>query len=695
MNAPDAALRLREGHARVLGAQIEADGVNFALAAPHASCVELCLFDASGTREVARLPLPRRTHGVWHGLLPLAADAAAGLIYGWRVHGPWDPACGQRFNPAKLLLDPCAREVVGRYDGSELHRGHGADGAADARDNAASALKARVVADLPPPPPRPRLDPAQRVIYELHVKGFTALHPDIDPELRGTYAGLAHPAALAHLRELGVTTVSLLPVAASADESRLLAQGLRNYWGYNPVAWSAPDARYWSGRAGTTPRGEFRALVDALHAAGLEVILDVVYNHTAEGDESGPTLSLRGIDNALYYHLPPQDRARYQNWSGCGNSVNLNEPLVLRTALDSLRRWAGEFGVDGFRFDLAASLGRGGAQLRGAFQQHSPFVCALAQDPLLHDRLMIAEPWDVGPGGYQLGGFPPGWLEWNDGFRDTQRAFWLRHEGTRGMFARRLSGSSDVFDPRWRDAIASVNFVAAHDGFTLHDLVSYARRHNQANGEDNHDGHGHNLSVNNGVEGETERADVLAARGAQQRALLAMVLLSLGTPMLLAGDEFGQTQNGNNNAYCQDNATAWLQWARADLKLRDFVRELIALRRRQPLLQTRSWWQSAPDSPGPFAEWFDPPGRPLQPSGWERGGAGALMLRLSDASGALLILVNAAAGSADFCLPEGRWRLVLDSLAGAGGAASARLLQAHEVLAPTAVWVAVREMEES
>ncbi len=693
-------------HSRHLGAQLEDGCFHFALAAPHATAVELCVFDAVGRTEIGRWRMPLQQDGVWRGALPCsdqqhdAALQGRGLIYGWRVHGPWAPQEGHRFNPAKLLLDPYAREVVGRYDGDNIHLGHDPGDAtasqrADPRDNAATALKARVVAGLPAPRvARPRINAAQRVIYELHVKGFSALHPDLPTELRGTYAGLAHPACVRHLRQLGVTTVCLLPVAFRADEARLQAAGLSNYWGYSPIAWSAPEPRYWSGQAGSHGvRAEFRAMVDALHAEGIEVVLDVVYNHSAETDQFGPTLSLRGIDNALYYRLLPDDRSGYVNWTGCGNCLNLNEPLVLRMVMDSLRLWVTEYGVDGFRFDLATTLARGNADVQGAFQRQAPWLSAIAQDPVLNERLMIAEPWDIGPGGYQLGGFPPGWLEWNDRFRDTQRAFWLHGQGTRGSLAGRLAGSSDVFSPVRRAASSSVNYITAHDGFTLRDLLSYSRRHNGANGEENRDGHAHSLSINNGVEGDTDRPDVLALRARKSRALLATLCLSLGTPMLLGGDEIGHTQRGNNNAYCQDNVISWLDWHRVDQELLGFVRQVLALRRACPLLQSRAWWHSAVSEKGPLAQWFNVQGEPMTNPDWHQGDANTLALKLQCAEGqqAALMLINAGAAIADFALPAGSWCLRLDSaVSAAADQTIPRMLSTHERLPATSLWVALQ-----
>jgi glycogen operon protein len=665
---------LTTGHTRTLGAMLQQGGVNFALAAPHATAVELCLFAADGQTETTRLPMPAQSKGIWHGFLP---GAAVGLVYGWRVHGPWAPQQGQRFNPVKLLLDPYAREVVGSYRGQDIHLGHDpADPTQpDPRDNAAEALKARVVADLPTPLPGMRVAPQQRVLYELHIKGFTALHPDVPVKLRGSYAGLAHPAAIAHLQALGITTVCLMPVAQRADEVRLLDLGLSNYWGYSPIAWNAPEQRYWSGTEGTSPRSEFRHLVDALHQAGLEVILDVVYNHTAETDALGPTLSLRGIDNALYYQLEPGNPAQYLNWTGCGNCLNLNQPLVLRCVMDSLRLWVQEFGVDGFRFDLATVLARGTADTQYRFASSAPFLMAVAQDPVLRDKLMVAEPWDIGPGGYQLGQFPAGWLEWNDKFRDTQRGFWLCQQNNLGGLAQRLAGSTDCFDPRRRSPGSSVNFITAHDGFTLNDLVSYNERHNLANGEHNRDGHGHNLSFDHGAQGPTSDPAILAQRLCSKRALLAATVFALGTPMLLAGDDIGHSQRGNNNAYCQDNATTWLNWPEADLDLCTFVAQLLQARRARQALQARAWWQ-AEDSPGALqARWTTPEGQALSDADWNQGQLRALALHLhlphpaADAgawAADCLLLINAAREPQVFQLPVGNWLRHIDSSCGAG-----------------------------
>ena len=603
-----------------LGASLGESGINFALHAPSATRVELCLFDATGQTEIQRWDMPHCTHGTWHGLLPQSHGGTAGLVYGYRVYGPWNPAQGQRFNPAKLLLDPYAREVLGHYDGGDIHCGHqpGKLNERDERDNAALALKGKVLAPLPPlTVPAPCIDAGKRVLYELHVKAQTKLHPQVPEALRGTYAGLAHPAVLDHIQSLGVTTLSLMPVHHRVDESRLQALGLSNHWGYNTIGWFAPEARYWSGTPGTSPAAEFRALVDAVHARGMEVVIDVVYNHSAETDEFGPTLSLRGIDNALYYHLRDNNKALYENWSGCGNCLNLNQPAVLQLVMDSLRYWVTEMGVDGFRFDLAPILARRDLVDKG-FDSRAALFVAINQDPVCRNKLFIAEPWDMGPGGYQLGAFPPGWLEWNDRYRDTVRRYWLSAEANRGELAHALAASSHQFNHNHRRPSASVNFITAHDGFTLRDLVSHRLRHNMANGEHNRDGHGNNHSTNCGVEGETDDPVVLAKRRALQKAMLSTLLLSQGTPMLLAGDEMGQSQRGNNNAYCQDNEITWLDWAQADSDLSEHVRQLLAKRMRIAALTQDRWWVGESD-----VRWRDAQGQVLSHEAWhdldERG----------------------------------------------------------------------------
>ncbi|RZI73038.1 MAG: glycogen debranching enzyme GlgX, partial [Variovorax sp.] len=622
-----------------------------------------------------------------HGRLP---SGRPGLVYGYRVHGPWAPHDGHRYNPAKVVLDPYAREIVGHYDGSDLFLGRNPaqPDRPDPRDNAAVALKARVAVPLAPvAPSRQRVEAGARVLYELHVRGQTRLHPAVPAELQGTYAGLAHPAVLDHLQNLGITTLSLLPVQHRADEERLLKMGLTNYWGYTTIGWFAPETRYWSGRPGTTPATEFRAMADAVHARGMELVIDVVYNHSAETDELGPTLSMRGIDNALYYHLRADDRALYENWTGCGNCLDFSQPRVVQLCMDSLRHWVTELGVDGFRFDLATVLAR---RQGGAFDPRAPFFAAAAQDPVLANALWIAEPWDIGMGGYRVGEFPPGWLEWNDRFRDTQRAFWLqRGSVSRGEFAQRFTASSDRFDHDGRAPMASVNFITAHDGFTLRDLVSYDAKHNEANGEDNRDGTSQNFSRNCGAEGDTDDAAILAERARLQRALLATLLLSQGTPMLLAGNETGQTQQGNNNAYCQDSPLTWLDWPGADADLMDFVRLLLALRREAEPLRSVQWWPAAPAEGVPSLQWRTPEGGSLSADDWQRSDRQALAILFDAPSPApcWLVLVNAGAEPKTFVLPAGEWTRVLasDEL-GSAGDTSSPLPKA--TLPPSSVWVA-------
>jgi glycogen operon protein len=689
---------LRPGKPLLLGATPSPTGVNFALAAPNAESVELCLFDSTGQHEQQRLHLPAFTDGIWHGLLP---SGRAGLVYGYRVHGPWAPHQGHRFNPAKLLLDPYAREIVGTYDGSDLFLGHdpAKPDQRNTRDNGAMALKARVAAagSSSAAPGHARIPAGERVLYELHVRGQTRLHPAVPAALRGTYAGLAEPAVLDHLQRLGVTTLSLMPVQHRADEQRLLAMGLSNYWGYNTIGWFAPEARYWSGLAGTTPASEFRAMADAVHARGMELVIDVVYNHSAETDEFGPTLSLRGIDNALYYHLRSDDRALYANWTGCGNCLNLAEPRVLQLVMDSLRHWACELGVDGFRFDLAPVLGRGAT---GDFDPRAPFFAAVAQDPVLSRTLLIAEPWDIGAGGYRLGEFPPGWLEWNDRYRDTQRGFWLRQgrEGVAdvGDFAHRFTASSAQFAHHGRAPAASVNFITAHDGFTLRDLLCYEERHNLANGENNRDGHAHNLSNNCGAEGPSDDAAVLAERNRLQRVLLAALLLSQGTPMLLAGDELGHSQQGNNNAYCQDNETTWLAWigthdtASDAARLSAFVARLTALRQEAPALRSTRWWpaESPPGTPG--IRWLRPDGAPMQAPDWNHGTALAIAFEAAATDAAAwLVLVNAGPDAVSFVLPSGTWRCRLATAPALDEGAGPQAPHAGTVEVPrSSLWVA-------
>ena len=655
-------------------------GVNFAVHSLHAQRMELCLFDAQGDLEIERFDLPACTEGVWHGFI---AGLGAGICYGFRAHGQCKTPAGSRFNPKRLLLDPFARAVRGDtrllalecdYPGSIAPSSSGLDTMPDRTDNAPRMLKAQVLdwaaecragAAITA---SPRVPPARTVLYEAHVKGLTQLHPEVPPAQRGSYTGLVSAPLLEHYHRLGITTLCLLPVQLHIDEAHLLKKGLRNYWGYNTLGYFIPEPQYASG-AFDNVRDEFRYMVDQLHRSGLEVVLDVVYNHSAESDTLGPTLSWRGLDNASWYALDPA--GRYLNFSGCGNSLNLTQPCAVQMVMDSLRWWVEVFGVDGFRFDLATALGRDPA-LQHQFHPASALLGAIAQDPVLAGVKLIAEPWDVGPGGYQLGRFPARWLEWNDRFRDTCRSFWLGFPGTRGDFARRLCGSSDHFDHDGRSPLASINLITAHDGMTLADLTSYRHKHNLANGEGNHDGHHHNLSANAGVEGPSADETVQALRGQWQRALLTTLFCSQGIPQLLAGDEFGQSQGGNNNAYCQDNVISWLSWPDADQALIDFVAGLIHLRRAQPALRHAQWFKgqasATPHAPADI-QWRQPDGSAMTASDWDdpQSRSLACLIEVAEQARAAterwLLLWHAERGPGVFALPPGRWMMVLDSSA--------------------------------
>ncbi len=609
--------RVAPGRPEPLGVTPVPGGVNVAWPSAHATALVLCLFDEAGERETEVIPLPARTGEVHHAFVE---GIEPGQRYGLRAHGPWAPREGHRFNAAKLLVDPWATRLDRPFAWHEVLAA-GIE-APDERDSAPLVPKAIVPAPWPAVPSnRPRIAAGRRVLYELPVRGFTRTHPTVPAAIRGTFAGLAHPAAIAHLRRLGVTTVELMPVAAAVDERHLPPLGLANYWGYNPVALLAPDPRLAPGGM-----AEVAACVAALHEAGLEVLLDVVLNHTGEGDESGPLLSLRGLDNATFYRPREDDRAAYANDAGCGNTLALERPVPLRLALDALRHWAAHAGVDGFRYDLAPTLARGPA----GFDPDAPFLAAVRQDPLLRELVHIAEPWDLGPGGHRLGAFPAGWGEWNDRFRDTVRRFWRGDAGLAGEFATRIAGSADVFGANRRPPSDSVNFVTAHDGFTLADLVSHERKHNEANGEANRDGTDANHSWNHGVEGPTDDGDVLAARGRDARALLATLLLARGTPMLSHGDELGRTQRGNNNAYAQDNALAWIDWANADEDLAGFVAGLTALRAAHPALRADRWLTGEPPDASaiPDVDWRRPDGPAMQAGDWADPGARALVVAL-------------------------------------------------------------------
>jgi glycogen operon protein len=666
--------RLQSGSPSPLGATWDGRGVNFALFSENAEQVELCLFDSTGKRELERIVLPEYTNQIWHGYV---VGLHPGQLYGYRVSGPYEPRHGHRFNPNKLLLDPYASAIEGQLLLTDAHFGYRRDSSRgdlsfDRRDSARVMPKCRVVetAFTWGTERLPNVPWSHSVVYELHVKGFTKLHPDVAADQRGTFTGLGSPAVIDHLVKLGVTAVELLPINAIADEQHLVSKGLRNYWGYSPINYFAPDQRFLS-------RGqirEFKMMVANLHAAGIEVILDVVYNHTGEGSELGPTLSFRGIDNASYYMLA-SDRRRYVDVTGCGNSLNCRHPRVLQMVMDSLRYWVEEMHVDGFRFDLASTLGR---EPHG-FDPYAGFFDAVMQDPVLSRVKMISEPWDIGMGGYQLGGFPPGWAEWNDRYRDTVRRFWRGDGNVIGEMASRLTGSADLFQRRGRRPWASVNFITAHDGFTLNDLVSYHQKHNLANGEDNRDGTDNNLSWNCGAEGPTKDAHILSLRARQKRNFLATLLLAQGTPMITAGDEFGRTQNGNNNPYCQDNEISWVDWAGRSAEDRDlaaFTARLLDLRRQHSVFRrTRFLKGAAIDDLGiKDVTWLTAEGREMTVADWTMPNARCLGAQLfnsrsgaaaNDAHELFLILMSAHDGQIPFKLPAapltGQWRLIFDT----------------------------------
>jgi len=650
-----------------LGATWDGGGVNFAIYSENAAAIELCLFDEPHGPETARLRLTETTAHVFHGYVP---GLEPGQLYGFRVHGPWDPEEGHRFNAAKLLVDPYARAIAGRLDphGPILAYRNGDDRLRDGVDDARFVPKSVVVderfewgGDRPPRTPW-----HETIIYELHVKGFTERHPRIPPELRGRYSGLAHPAAIEHLRSLGITAVELLPVHHAVTNGILAGRGLDNYWGYDTLGYFAPDARFASGDRGEQVR-ELKAAIMALHAAGIEVILDVVYNHTCEGNHLGPTLSLRGVDNATYYRLVPDRPRYYMDYTGCGNTLNMRHPQTLQLVMDSLRYFVAEFHVDGFRFDLASALARS----LHAVDRLSSFFDIIHQDPILSRVKLIAEPWDVGEGGYQVGNFPLLWTEWNGRYRDTVRSFWNGWTPDIRDLAYRLTGSSDLYQGDGRRPWASINFVTSHDGFTLHDLVSYERKHNEANGEDNRDGDDNNHSTNGGVEGETEDAVVTQFRERQVRNLLATLFLSQGVPMLVAGDELGRTQRGNNNAYCQDNALSWVDWELDARKRRtmDFTRQLLAFRAAHPVLRRRRFFRGTRifGSQEKDLAWFRPDGAEMHAEDWASPtrriafilGGDAIPSpdpwgrRIVDAT--LLVVMNGERDHETFVLPERRW----------------------------------------
>ncbi|MEW6322902.1 MAG: glycogen debranching protein GlgX [Acidobacteriota bacterium] len=677
-------MRLSSGSPYPLGATWDGLGVNFAIFSEHATAVELCLFDTVGaTAESVRIRLPEQTDMVWHGYLP---DVRPGQLYGYRVHGPYDPAAGHRFNPAKLLVDPYAKAIARTVRWSDALFGYqighpDGDLAPDTRDSAAHAPLAAVIdpsftwgEDRPPRTPWHRT-----VIYEAHVKGLTMRHPAVPPELRGTYTALTLEPVIDHLLSLGVTAVELMPVHHHAYDRHLVERGLSNYWGYNTLTYFAPDLRYSDSRHPLESVREFKMMVRALHAAGIEVILDVVYNHTAEGNHLGPTLSMRGIDNASYYRLLGSDRRYYLDFTGTGNTLNMLSPRVLQLIMDSLRYWILEMHVDGFRFDLASALARELYEV----DRLAAFFDIIHQDPVISQVKLIAEPWDLGEGGYQVGNFPVGWTEWNGKYRDAVRRFWRGDESAVSEFATRLAGSSDLYNHSGRRPYSSINFVTCHDGFTLHDLVSYNEKHNDANGEDNRDGENHNLSWNCGVEGPTDDAGIRALRERQKRNMLATLLVSQGVPMIGHGDEMGRTQLGNNNAYCHDSELTWVDWALdADREaLLEFTRRLVRIRHAEPVLRRRKFLRGVPTGSGhKDVEWLESSGREMTDRAWHTPDVRCLGMRLAGdaadehdergrpvAGNTLLALFNAGPVDVPFHLgtgaPPDAWACLIDTFA--------------------------------
>ncbi|HET9107948.1 MAG TPA: glycogen debranching protein GlgX [Steroidobacteraceae bacterium] len=669
--------RIKEGSPHPLGATWDGRGTNFAVFSAHASRIEVCLFDADGRREQARIELPEYTDQIFHGYVP---EIGPGTFYGYRAHGPYEPEAGHRFNPHKLLLDPYARAHAGRLEWNPAVFGYRMESeddlSFDERDSATFVPKSVVVDpdfDWKGEPARKHVPWDDTIIYEMHVKGFTQRHPAVPEGLRGTYAGLGTREVIEYIRALGVTSVELLPVHTFVNDSLLVERGLKNYWGYNTIGFFAPDPRYAADVPGSLR--EFKEMVARFHDAGLEVIMDVVYNHTAEGNERGPTLSFKGLDNASYYRLIPHQHRYYINDAGTGNTVNLSNPRVIQLVADSLRYWAQEMHIDGFRFDLGTIL----AREPNGFDNQSGFLKACSQDPVLRTVKLIAEPWDCGPGGYQVGAFPPGWAEWNDQFRDAVRDFW-RGEAPASALAPRLCASGDLFNHQGRRPWASVNFVTAHDGFTLNDLVSYNEKHNEANQEDNRDGSSNNRSWNCGAEGPTEDATVNALRERQMRNLLGTLLLSQGTPMLLAGDEFARTQNGNNNSYCQDNEINWLDWnigERGQALIR-FVQRLTQLRHTYPILRRNRFLTGEYNAQLDVKDvtWINANGAQMLEENWQDGGTrcfGMLMdgraqstgIRQRGRDATLLWVLNAHHDLVQFTLPEcaggRRWSLLIDS----------------------------------
>ena len=668
-------MQLWPGRPYPLGATFDGVGTNFSIFSEAAQRVELCLFDEDG--KETRLDLPETTALCWHGYIP---DVRPGQGYGYRIHGPWDPDQGLWCNPNKLLIDPYAKAVDGLWHWNEaMFPYHFGQPESSKNDLDSGALVPKSVVINPffdwGSDYRPNTPWHKTVVYETHVKGFTKRHPGIPEDLRGTYAGLAHPTAMRYLQRLGITAIELLPVHQFVQDSTLQDRGLRNYWGYNSISYLAPHNEY-ARRGGGDQVQEFKQLVKTMHQAGIEVILDVVYNHTGEGNQLGPVLSYRGIDNPAYYRLVADKRRYYMDYTGTGNTLNMRHPHVLQLIMDSLRYWVLEMRVDGFRFDLAATLAR---ELHDV-DRLSSFFDLIQQDPVVSQVKLIAEPWDVGEGGYQVGNFPPLWSEWNGKYRDTVRDFWRGTEQTLAEFAYRFTGSSDLYQGSARRPHASINFITAHDGFTLRDLVSYNEKHNEANGEENRDGESHNRSWNCGEEGPTTNPDVLKLRARQQRNFLATLMLSQGVPMLLGGDELGRTQQGNNNAYCQDNEISWLDWEHADEGLLQFARRLVRLRHRHPVFCRRRWFQGRPIYGGAVSDigWFTSGGAEMSESDWQAGSAKSLGVFLNgraiptpDERGervidnSFYVMFNAHHEPLEFTLPAKewgeRWTKVLDT----------------------------------
>ncbi|WP_099824850.1 glycogen debranching protein GlgX [Oceaniglobus indicus] len=642
------------GQSHTLGARVRDGGTNFALFSDNATKVELCLFDETGQTELHRLALPETEGGIWHGFLP---GIGHGQVYGYRVHGPWAPEDGHRFNPNKLLLDPYARELVGQIEWDDALHGYTVgtdDTVMDDRDSAPFMPKGMVVQDAYEWDQSNALRHrySDSVIYEAHVKGLTKRHPGVPEEDRGTFAGLASDAMIDHLHRVGVTAIELLPVHAFANDQFLVQKGLSNYWGYNTLSFFAPQQAYLkSGHV-----AEVQHAVDRFHRAGIEVILDVVYNHTCEGNEMGPTLSYRGIDNASYYLLSEDKRHSFDT-TGTGNTLNVAHPMVLRMVLDSLRYWVEVMHVDGFRFDLASTLGREAT----GFEREGAFFAAIRQDPVLSGVKLIAEPWDIGEGGYQVGGFPWPFREWNDKARDDIRAFWRRDPGLASAMGERLTGSPVQFQHSNRPATSSINFIAAHDGFTTHDTVSYDDKHNDANGEDGNDGHDHNLSHNLGAEGPTDDPAILEARFRRVKGMLATLALCQGTPMILAGDEFGQSQQGNNNAYCQDNELAWLDWDNADEALTDAVAAMLSLRKSMPGYVSSHWAVSEPAEGHNTVTWWHPAGREMTDEDWSDDATACIGMRTRTTAGLDVLAFFNTGDDMVACLPDGAWTRRLDT----------------------------------